>query len=1577
MHQRFVVVVVCAVSVLTLSGLVSGQAPLSPPPPPPSPPPHFPQHPSDPVPTARFTSTSAEFDITFSNATDRAGAPESVIDFDCGILFFDISTLGTSPVCRFVTDAHVNVALGSGATAMPGDVLFLAIEFKAAAPAARRRRRVEIRGPTSITLLAPLSPQPLVAALLAPPSVDSCGTVTLDASASSGIRLLYQYALLSPHNTSDALAVSSALAATPSSQFQVSLAVDSWPEGVPYVFRLTVTDWLGATDNTTTTIVKDPGAPQLTLSTATALVSSRTAFALSVDVAFASCSSSSTPPIAVAWSTSAGPDDPITAHGIPAASNTLNFPPGVLTVGGSYIFEVNVNTTDGSAKSASASATVTVKTSALVAFVAGGSSQTFHSSLDVVLDGSGSYDPDAAGALTYLWTCTDVSAGGACVSSPSSITWNAPTLTLPASLITVPVSDKLSISLTVSAGARLSVTTITVTRAVLPFEKYSLTWRDADLVQNVNDFMILTANVVPAQAGDVIEYLWDEASGKLNLEANNTLATLTRRENNFGIRANVMVPQVEYEFRLFARVIRNSGSLRSSLTTRAIADALDSGLSSRHALTRAYWAAHYPGDPAALLGTGSARGTRAVSPYFHLASHVARVNAVPVGGTFTAVGPPASATADTLFTFVFSGWSDGDGDVILYSVVQELASGELLELVPKSVGTSHSVYLQPGRQANNYQVSVLGYVTDDRAGRAAPVKISLRVQPFAASSAGAGATAESLVDGILSRSVELGNVNQALQLISSISDVVNSAPSPTPSATPDPTAVRAREKLFAALQRVAKVNGTADDLARTSSTLGVVLGVPREVSAALLDNSLALTTQLFSSIGESYVTEEQGSGISRALAGLFRAANANASLASVGEVTSGGDAVSRTLELVPKLARAVMADAVDGMIPLVASNAMFRFEGRQHVASSLGLQANETGSTVPSGVDLASACGAIRLPTSALTGAGARENDSIRSECIAFSENIYAWAGGRSADGNSSRKTSGALVSLSYRASPVGALSIGASTPLVTGELAVTNSADAIFITVPLTAGLTCACNHLTTFGLNTLDASDFERLRNIKDQPEALIVVVLGWAALLIALPFLHLADRKDALALLHDRDAEHSVFLQAKLAALSGRGALLKKSLKDAVTRKHLWMSLFIKAKDDPFTRVFRAGVLFTTLVAGLAMAAAFFKDQSDDEVVSSKARIVELVVSIAAKGTIYGLLPKERHWLQLHPGKRPIDAVGKSPPAHMGLAEPLPSLSVDEQEEVSSSEDLSPVYRQYQCQHQCQHGYVLVVVELAFGSEQALLMRHALAMPLSTATASSSESIDWIRDALDDGVALISSSSSSRSSAQPPPPPPIVAAAMAHANTPESGQGGESGEAGKGKRWFGICCCRKKYAPSLEEMVAALPPAVVEAAWSDYHKMDLNHDGTLDEEEVAVMMAQRGWILHEREVYRLMEAIDTDHNGVVDFYEYLALVAIRLHKIKEEEKALRHGSVPAWGGWLLFGALMIISLVSSLLVIVYGLKFSRPVVHSWLRTFAFNVVLDTIFFEPLKVFTGVLLHIATVSGAMGLADVFSLFG
>ncbi|KNC48766.1 uncharacterized protein AMSG_00543 [Thecamonas trahens ATCC 50062] len=1500
--------------------------------------------------------------VTWDRPTNLAGASLASPDIVCSSLFSNAAILGSSAACTWATPSKLTVVLGASPTAVPGNMLLFAAPVLDAAT----------RAATGVVLqAAPNSAQP-VANLIAPPTVDSCGTIAIDATTSSGIRTQTTFRLVSPVD----LVVSAALdAAFPASR--ISIDVGGWPTATPYVFEVNVTDWLGVSSSAQTTVVKDPGTPLIALSAKSLAITSRTPLAVDVSVAFAACPSDATTPVAISWSTLSGPVDPFATGVADPARNVLLLPPGSLPPGSTHVFKVNVSTTAlAVAKSSVDTVSVSVRFSQLVAHIKGGAARTILSNANLDLDGSASYDPDAvAGGLTYTWSCS--AGGSACVSAPSSVDWSSPLLSIPVALLTAPLGSDMTITLRVAQGARSATTTAVVTRANLPFVSTRAVWRDDDLVPNVNEVIIFLSEVLPELADDTLEFLWDESASRIDLHPDNdTLATTTATMRNFGIRANRMRTEIDYDFRLYVRVIRESGTFaRASPGTRITSRSVD-----------AAWRAAYP--HATFRGSATVVGTRAISPYFFIASQRVLLNAVPAGGTFT-TNVSSDATAATLVTFTFAGWTDADDDTVLYAIQQELPSGDRVDLVPSSIGTSHSVYLQAGLAADDFRVSVIGIVSDDRFGAAPPVRLTLRVRPFPVASGSPGAAAASLIDGILADAIALGNTHQARQLISSISAVLNGPP-PTPGATVDPVAQTSRLRLFNVLSSVSRVtNSTVGELAQTASLLSLVLGTPAEVSPALTIRATAMVQQLVAGLVGKRVSEAQASSVSTALAAIIRADGAAGS-------SSDGSATATAFALLSDVTDALMADAVDGMAPLVASNSMFRLEVQQFAVANIA------------------ASKPTRDPQAAVTVVEAC------SACLAFSSNPYAFNGGRRVgDPNGTvafDALSAAVISLDYATTPASALSLGAALPAVQGKLAVDRAPDPIRIVIPLSGAelgadacvfwsdalggwnttgcqvgtvvrgshAECVCNHLTTFAVNTLDASDFARLGSVEDQPEALIVVVILWAAFLIALPFLYMYDIRDRELLLVDRTGKLSAFLRAKRAKIRGKKHLLWHTLKESMVHKHLWLSLALKLEDDPFTRVFRAAVLLTTLTAGMAVAAAFYRDQDDDSVSGTRGRITELVVSViigpvlfgpltlaailmrkSSAGTVYGLLPRERHWLWMNPSASPADAIGRGGDHHsFDNVSLMPdrfteSLSLSESRASSSSS-------------------VSEQEEGSFSSSSA-------STSTSASSSSSSLSARDVHDALADALLMTTEAvrknrydfSSSIGSDRGIP----VASGVARKRLAGSSFSSESDDGAtklaqrKGPRRCG-CLCRKAYKPTVDEMIAALPRNVLNLAASDFARMDLDGNGSLDRSEVAVIMSHRGWIVEPKELENIFKVIDTDASGAIEFEEFLSVVALRHYKLAAEEEAMRHGKLAGWFGWLVFVILVVVSAGCSLLVIVYGLKFSRPVVHSWLRTFFYTLVADILFFEPLKVIGGVLMASVAFLSDTNLAELTNLF-
>jgi hypothetical protein len=435
---------------------------------------------SEPVPpqivSAKFTNAGTAIQIAFDMPTDRAAlrstcpssnggiCPAIVGMFDCSqVLAFPPARSWAPAKCTWASDAVLSVVLPADATVVPTDVLVLR------SAAVKQQCTDTANGCSSwpyslsynLTVAGADAPLVLVPIITGPSQVGSCDGFSISAGLSSGGGgrrfSTAVWSVSSDAGLADAAAAAEIIAiqrATALASGKNLLAVvfnsSELSKGATYTFALTLSNFLGSSASTSLVVSKEGvPLPALTIpgNAQRALLRSED-LTLFADASAPACASASTlSMLSYSWLVAGGvPGGAVMAPmAISLAQNSARDPRKLrlnaafmrtyLFPGGEYT--VTAAVADSTGASNSAEIRVLVSASPLLAVIVGGD-RSVGSNDAMVLNGTGSRDPDAGGVgtspLTYSWTCAPMVLTASTIGSCGldGIALNGPSLAVPA-----------------------------------------------------------------------------------------------------------------------------------------------------------------------------------------------------------------------------------------------------------------------------------------------------------------------------------------------------------------------------------------------------------------------------------------------------------------------------------------------------------------------------------------------------------------------------------------------------------------------------------------------------------------------------------------------------------------------------------------------------------------------------------------------------------------------------------------------------------------------------------------------------------------------------------------------------------------------------------------------------------------------------------------------------------------------------------------------------------------------------------------------------------------------------------------
>lgn len=462
-----------------------------------------------------------------------------------------METLGASPTCTWSSNRVLTINLGPAATIVPGDIVV------AAGASALQTWDVELTAPTS-----PIAPHAVV---LSPNSLLVCEPLYLDGTGSLGggmQTLTYTWSIVSAPTSSALTSVQNALA---SSQHDMIVSFSQLDPGV-YIFKLTVKDFLGATNAATATVTMLSGQSSITVNiagpNAITVHKGDSPITLQANAAFP-CAAPNANAVAYQWIVTSG--SVLTLPDVTVTSSSLVLPVTLLTAGSTYNVAVKAANAADSSVSATASVTVTVLSGPVIATISGSASLLTSAPLTVSAAGSYDVNTGTASGLNYAWACRALPSLQPCTSlSGVVLTFpNAQSVTVPAATL---AAGSYEFTVVVSAAdGRAAAASTTMTLA-----NSGITVAVAPLASNIftDDQLELHAAVTPSFPTVAYTVQWTLTSGTLAKNSADCYQT-SLNANVLVIAPFCLTPGASYRFDVTASEQGSSASAFVSFTVQS------------------------------------------------------------------------------------------------------------------------------------------------------------------------------------------------------------------------------------------------------------------------------------------------------------------------------------------------------------------------------------------------------------------------------------------------------------------------------------------------------------------------------------------------------------------------------------------------------------------------------------------------------------------------------------------------------------------------------------------------------------------------------------------------------------------------------------------------------------------------------------------------------------------------------------------------------------------------------------------------------------------------------------------------
>ena len=390
---------------------------------------------------AAFSDILNSFTVRFNTSTNRAGLSGN---FECASNILNLTAsqatelLGSNSYCTFLADDVLKVTFGAQPTLIPGDRLMIRDRVLQSSSSSASLYTMS----ESFVVAQPTLPTVPRAVLSASSRlVGLCNDLSLDGSASTGSGgrdLSYRFSLVMASNEGSSENITKALNGANAlnggvGTFKVVIDSASMLPNSNFVIQLNVSNFLGQYDIASVFVkklampapaIKIQGTSALSVTRSNSITLKASATLPSMRCVSQSLSSSK---MSFKWLEDTG----MYMGSLSGTSNnprTLKIAADTLEALQNYSFRVIGYMTDTPMINNTASIVVHVAQQDLVATISGGTYRQLGSNSSFVLDGSESYDPDNSSAvLHYSWSC-DNEAASSLLTSSSSVTLPANTL---------------------------------------------------------------------------------------------------------------------------------------------------------------------------------------------------------------------------------------------------------------------------------------------------------------------------------------------------------------------------------------------------------------------------------------------------------------------------------------------------------------------------------------------------------------------------------------------------------------------------------------------------------------------------------------------------------------------------------------------------------------------------------------------------------------------------------------------------------------------------------------------------------------------------------------------------------------------------------------------------------------------------------------------------------------------------------------------------------------------------------------------------------------------------------------------
>jgi hypothetical protein len=426
--------------------------------------------------SASFDPIGTSIIVSFDQSTDRGNMEPG--NSDCGSILEEkilplLATFAKEATCVWKVDDLLNIFLGPGATILPSDPITIRH--------GTLRSKNSVSGPC--TSVFPLSAPDFAIAPTVTVSgsneIDPCSDLKLRAIAASPRPLMFAWSCRNDDALNEVLRSVTTSVVYLNGGTQEMQAMDK-----TYEIAVVAINFLGVSSAPVVfpVLKKSSPAPLLSFVPPTLSMFQDESSLVKVVAIFSKCPIEKGKLI-FSWSLMSGPLGSTVDPGIFSVSGSQLFvPSGVLQAGHTYTLRVNAYMDNDPTKATKGDYKILVKYKPLVAMIKGGSSISASTTRSLVLDSSGSADPDFAGendaGLQFAWSCSiqngksaDIcrTKDGAKLIMPSTAVANLSANTLDNMYPTF--GDPYVFTVTVEKGSKIPVTfsmPVSLTQAAIP-----------------------------------------------------------------------------------------------------------------------------------------------------------------------------------------------------------------------------------------------------------------------------------------------------------------------------------------------------------------------------------------------------------------------------------------------------------------------------------------------------------------------------------------------------------------------------------------------------------------------------------------------------------------------------------------------------------------------------------------------------------------------------------------------------------------------------------------------------------------------------------------------------------------------------------------------------------------------------------------------------------------------------------------------------------------------------------------------------------------------------------------------------